>query len=47
MAHGQCLEELMQRWSDMVGFTGDGARYAGRGLDAWIAEVGRLLRSRR
>ena len=33
--------------ADMVGFTYDEARYADPDLDAWLAEVGRLLRLRR
>ena len=33
--------------ADMVGFTYDGARYADPDLDAWLVEVGRLLRLRR
>lgn len=31
----------------MVGFTYDEARYADADLDAWLLEVGRLLRERR
>ena len=31
----------------MVGFTYDEARYADADLDAWLAEVGRLLAARR
>jgi hypothetical protein len=31
----------------MVGFTYDEARYADEELDAWLVEVGRLLRARR
>lgn len=31
----------------MPGFTYDEARYADPALDAWLAEVGRLLRARR
>jgi hypothetical protein len=31
----------------MVGFTYDEASYADADLDAWLAEVGRLLRERR
>jgi len=31
----------------MVGFTYDGARYADPQLDAWLVEVGRLLRAGR
>ena len=33
--------------ADMVGFTYDEARYADPELDAWLLEVGRLLRARR
>lgn len=33
--------------ADMVGFTYDEARYADADLDAWLLEVGRLLRERR
>jgi len=33
--------------SDMAGFTYDEARYADPDLDAWLLEVGRLLRERR
>ena len=32
---------------DMVGFTYDEQRYADPALDAWLLEVGRLLRERR
>jgi hypothetical protein len=32
---------------DMIGFTYDEARYADPDLDAWLLEVGRLLRERR
>lgn len=32
---------------DMSGFTYDEARYADADLDAWLLEVGRLLRERR
>ena len=32
---------------DMVGFTYDEATYADADLDAWLLEVGRLLRERR
>jgi len=31
----------------MVGFTYDEARYTDSELDAWLIEVGRLLRERR
>jgi hypothetical protein len=33
--------------ADMVGFTYDEARYADPDLDAWLLEVGRLLREGR
>jgi hypothetical protein len=33
--------------ADMIGFTYDEARYADPDLDAWLLEVGRLLRLRR
>jgi hypothetical protein len=33
--------------ADMAGFTYDEARYADPELDAWLTEVGRLLRARR
>jgi len=32
---------------DMIGFTYDDERYADPELDAWLVEVGRLLRARR
>ena len=32
---------------DMIGFTYDDERYADPELDAWLTEVGRLLRARR
>ena len=32
---------------DMIGFTYDEERYADPDLDAWIVEVGRMLRERR
>jgi hypothetical protein len=32
---------------DMRGFTYDDARYSDPALDAWLLEVGRLLRERR
>jgi hypothetical protein len=32
---------------DMIGFTYDESRYADPDLDAWLLEVGRLLRARR
>ncbi len=33
--------------ADMIGFTYDEARYADPELDAWLVEVGRLLRDSR
>lgn len=33
--------------ADMIGFTYDDARYDDPDLDAWLLEVGRLLRERR
>jgi hypothetical protein len=33
--------------ASMIGFTYDEARYADQELDAWLVEVGRLLRERR
>jgi hypothetical protein len=33
--------------TDMIGFTYDDAHYADAALDAWLLEVGRLLRERR
>ncbi len=33
--------------ADMIGYTYDELRYADRDLDAWLVEVGRLLRERR
>jgi hypothetical protein len=41
---GQYVE---RHGADMFGFTYDEARYADADLDAWLAEVGRLLRERR
>ncbi|MGH2417774.1 MAG: hypothetical protein ACRDFY_05525 [Candidatus Limnocylindria bacterium] len=38
---------VSEHGSDMVGFTYDDARYADPDLDAWLTEVGRLLRMRR
>jgi hypothetical protein len=38
---------VAEHGSAMVGFTYDEARYADADLDAWLLEVGRLLRSRR
>jgi hypothetical protein len=40
-------EYVARHGSDMIGFTYDEARYADPDLDAWLAEVGRLLRERR
>jgi hypothetical protein len=33
--------------ADMIGFTYDDAHYTDEALDAWLREVGRLLRERR
>jgi hypothetical protein len=33
--------------ADMIGFTYDDVRYVDPALDAWLLEVGRLLRERR
>jgi hypothetical protein len=38
---------VAEHGSDMAGFTYDEARYADADLDAWLLEVGRLLRARR
>ncbi len=38
---------VAEHGTDMVGFTYDEARYADADLDAWLLEVGRLLRERR
>ncbi len=38
---------VAEHGADMVGFTYDEASYADPDLDAWLLEVGRLLRSRR
>ena len=38
---------VAEHGADMVGFTYDDAIYADPDLDAWLLEVGRLLRSRR
>ncbi|MGH2380062.1 MAG: hypothetical protein ACRDG7_02440 [Candidatus Limnocylindria bacterium] len=38
---------VAQHGADMVGFTYDEARYADPQLDAWLLEVGRLLRASR
>ncbi|HEY7525363.1 MAG TPA: hypothetical protein VIA82_00805 [Candidatus Limnocylindria bacterium] len=40
-------EYVAQRGEDMPGFTYDDESYADPALDAWIVEVGRLLRERR
>jgi hypothetical protein len=40
-------EYVEQHGADMAGFTYDEARYADPDLDAWLLEVGRLLRDRR
>ena len=40
-------EYVAEHGADMVGFTYDEARYADADLDAWLLEVGRLLRERR
>jgi hypothetical protein len=40
-------EYVAEHGADMVGFTYDEARYADADLDAWLLDVGRLLRSRR
>ena len=38
---------VAEHGADMAGFTYDEARYADADLDAWLLEVGRLLRARR
>ncbi len=38
---------VAEHGDDMVGFTYDEERYADPDLDAWLLEVGRLLRERR
>jgi hypothetical protein len=38
---------VAEHGADMIGFTYDEARYADAELDAWLLEVGRLLRERR
>ena len=38
---------VSEHGADMVGFTYDEASYADPELDAWLLEVGRLLRERR
>ena len=40
-------EYVAEHGHDMIGFTYDDARYADGDLDAWLLEVGRLLRERR
>lgn len=40
-------EYVASHGDDMIGFTYDEARYADPQLDAWLTEVGRLLRERR
>ena len=40
-------EYVERHGDDMIGFTYDEARYADPELDAWLTEVGRLLRERR
>ncbi|HEY7464394.1 MAG TPA: hypothetical protein VH987_08160 [Candidatus Limnocylindria bacterium] len=41
------VEYVAQHGDDMPGFTYDDESYADPALDAWILEVGRLLRERR
>ena len=38
---------VVEHGSDMIGFTYDDESYADPALDAWLLEVGRLLRERR
>jgi len=38
---------VAEHGDDMIGFTYDEVRYTDAGLDAWLLEVGRLLRQRR
>lgn len=38
---------VAEHGDDMIGFTYDEARYTDADLDAWLLEVGRLLRQRR
>jgi hypothetical protein len=38
---------VAEHGDDMIGFTYDEARYTDPDLDAWLTEVGRLLRARR
>jgi hypothetical protein len=40
-------EYVAEHGNDMAGYTYDEARYADADLDAWLLEVGRLLRERR
>ena len=40
-------EYVAERGADMIGFTYDEARYPDPHLDAWLQEVGRLLRAGR
>ena len=40
-------EYVAAHGDDMIGFTYDEARYADGDLDAWLTEVGSLLRERR
>lgn len=40
-------EYVAEHGADMVGFTYDEASYADPDLDAWLLEVGRLLRASR
>jgi hypothetical protein len=41
------VDYVAEHGADMVGFTYDEERYADPDLDAWLLEVGRLLRERR
>lgn len=36
---------VAEHGADMIGFTYDEARFIDRDLDAWLVEVGRLLRA--
>lgn len=38
---------VAEHGDDMIGFTYDDARYTDSDLDAWLIEVGRVLRERR
>ena len=40
-------EYVAEHEADMIGFTYDEAHYADPDLDAWLLEVGRVLRQRR